>query len=576
MPYGLDDVNSAKYDDAKALWDSQTRTFTGDLPHSSFWTLNGLSQDQRKDYLDSGYVAIWFSHVAYLNTKIGSSPEMTMLEYASEHPSVPVLVRDAVGPLRQGNSGTEYHPAYSADGSHIGSGSSVGAGDWSYSTDLRFRNGDTPLDDTLLWTEYDTDIPGWTQPASGFWLMPHLPSSAEHYASMHTYNWNNSAIYGKYLYDQVVAGGVTPVGLQIDWEDSSLNWNIGADYMPYGESPITAGTRRPEYYYERDNRFDQNSRLKFNEELRKYYWGECMMSRLATINDLMPAATGELSVYYDGNPSELIYFDPTGINIMYAYSRKKGNSSLYPYYSSINSVSDLINHYGWRLIQAYKLGWHIWDTWVCGALPTEKYWQSGDIYESAAKTGLSAATFTTDQARARADDPDGVGEAWQGRYFRFQRIRDAIAGAKIMMTLGAIKLPNYSVFVKTSGSAPEFASSPNHGFWSYLIAYDEMQPYHNFIKYGTTYIPPIGICRINNSPIGELGLFRPTVIYGFDYNGLTINPDVVIVCRIWDGNMMFCGASFDSEASAGTVNVKSPTGQSVAVSYSPVGSITIV
>lgn len=559
-------VTSAKYDDAKTLWDSSTRTFTGNLPRSLYWDISdGLTDSRRQDYLNTGYMAIYFGSTSALTSPLVGT--QTLVQYTLANPQLPVLMRGGRGYGLMKGYAASTHPNYQTDGSHIGSGSPFSIDDWAYPTNMRFRDGDTPLGYTLVASEYSG---GWSQPDFVPWLLPQLASTATSFGDMQTYMWENYPTYGQDLYNSLVAAGITPTEILLDWEDWTRYWAQGDDYAPLGGPyPSNPGDQQPYYWYERDNRFEQNSLTRYKEDALKDGWGTCIMARLGAVEAKLSSASGEQSDFYDVHHSAMPYIDPTGHPVMYAYGRKKGTFSLYPHYSTNESTLTTLNYILWLHTFTTRLGWEVYDAWTCSAIPTSTYYEAGDLYESLSVTGVSTPLADGEE---RADDPEGIGQSWEGRYTNYQNIAEAISSTKILFTIGSIKMAHYTSY---TNDGTNFAASPSHARWSYLIAADEMQPYHNFIKYGKTYVPPVGVARHHwTTPTSFIEeSYRPTICYGKDWNNNAISNYIIIVCRVWEGNMMFCGASFNQ--TEGTLDLKAPTGQRVTVAYSPYGSITI-
>lgn len=74
--------------------------------------------------------------------------------------------------------------------------------------------------------------------------------------------------------------------------------------------------------------------------------------------------------------------------------------------------------------------------------------------------------------------------------------------------------------------------------WTMLIAYDEMQPYHEFIKYGNNYLPPPDIMRHQRARYNlDSGSPHTSTIYDIKFSPITYKLATVSVdktCKIWD------------------------------------------
>jgi hypothetical protein len=140
-------------------------------------------------------------------------------------------------------------------------------------------------------------------------------------------------------------------------------------------------------------------------------------------------------------------------------------------------------------------------------------------------------------------------------------IANMVAGIRLIMGMGSAILTYYNSAAGTS-----------HPYYSAAVAYDEMQPYYEFIQYGENYVLPKGE--------GKGGC--ATVFYGKDYYKNDIPYTVFILCRIYDGGTtfpdntyMFVGAVVDDDLGTYNITVRAPDGSPVVVSCDPFGKVTL-
>lgn len=544
-----DYANSAKLADAQELWFSKSRTRTGNLPRCGYWTLSNATAEQRLLLMDTDYFCFFVSGDAINYPLIGTTPLKT---YAAEN-DIPILVRDGGYKLWQrstSNSTYAYrHPFYGSTGTFIGDNVDDGIGsnsqpDFGYERQYRFY--DLVADDYKPGTYISITDQESPIVYDDRFLIPYFDGNEEIFRKGTEHTWYFDPVYGG-AHHQDQLDPLVPVGVLIDWEDTT--WYMSTRYAlnpaETGHNTYSTAYTMEEIYYN-DGTFDPISRTYARQHKIQEQWAKMIEARRLRVEELFQTTYGVpveplQSFVYDSYLTDLPYI-LNGPTIMNAYGRPRGSYSIYPYSGHVNyNVPLTFNSLGYTMARAAHYGWHLIDGWT-----------------------LSAGS-STDVLSGEVNDPQAYGRT------RFQTIGQLIATSKCLMALGAIKL---AVYIEST--------SPRHQWWSTIIAYDEMQPYHEIIKYGSNYVPPSSIARplIEVSQYDVNGQFRgeaKTLFYGKDYYGTEIpQNEVYICCRTYQNTMMFYGCSLDASNPSGEYDIKAPDGSKVRVAYSQMGEVTIV
>lgn len=141
-------------------------------------------------------------------------------------------------------------------------------------------------------------------------------------------------------------------------------------------------------------------------------------------------------------------------------------------------------------------------------------------------------------------------------------VGEVIMMTKFAMTMGAAQVNSY---------AEQYA--PNQSFWAIATAYEEMQDYHQYIKYGINYQP--NLCRMYyESSTSKISI--PTVFYANDSDGNALDSDYYICARTYNGKTLYFGADLGAvnNTAISTVNVVSPFNTVDTINMSRYGQIT--
>jgi hypothetical protein len=286
------DVSSATYAEAKSMWDSVPRRYSGNLPRCGYWDDDHMDAGRFREYLDTGYNQLFFWHISCATTKlIGTGGEQQYYyQYASEHPELPVTTIATGSPALAYNSsdGPSGHPHYQVNGSHIGSGNPVD--DYSYLTKYRFQSGSTPLGYTLC------PVNSGSYLSDRQYLVPLLSGNEAIWVDSMEYFWNHCSGLGKVIVDSLSSHGVTVTDIITDWEDVTPSWDWGWNFDQPGLTPPAGHLSN--YYYERDDRFDQNALRHKDQRLYDTMFA-IYIARLQKMEELIPSATGVNSANYD-------------------------------------------------------------------------------------------------------------------------------------------------------------------------------------------------------------------------------------------------------------------------------------
>lgn len=524
---GLIDVDSRTYDDAKTLWDSASRVYGQHLPRNIYWDLtDGLSASQRKEYLDTGFVVVNFGQRNGTDGHLDTIGSQTLWQYARDNPGLERLISGAriYGNLKSSGG----HPAAQSDGSHIGDGSQSSSLDYSYSTDYRLQasNGSS-LSYTPNYTASND-----SQPADFPFLPPLITESQQFYVDAQDYAWNHSS-FGE-TYKSTLLGLDSTLNIQgvfCDWEDTfAFFGGTDLDNGKWAESGDTySNAKTGLVYHEIDPRFDQNSVTANKVKSLHYNNTKQMEARSDKIGETT-SINGECSVLFDFN-NELrgSWWADYSSEMNQAYNRKKSVLIFYGYNAGSDTPQEILTRFGWTYTPLISRGINLFDAWIS---PNIDNVNSGTL-------------------------ADPSSECWT--------IAQTIAISKLAMAMGSIKLIYYTSGTNTTGTV-------SHGWWSTLIAYDDMQQYYDIIKYGTNYLPPFAIARQYTPVVGEYP--RSTLFYGRDSSNSLISSDVYIMCRTYLNQMLFYAASFDG--SSGNISVNRPDGQTSSIPYGPFGETTLI
>ena len=243
------DINTAKYTEAKDYWDSQVRTYTGNLPRCLLYNMHRFDSSSDPSpipsarlgqLLDTGYLDIVIYETgASKNTGniIVDGASQTLLAYALINTNLYFVLqaRQAwIAGTSVPSSSNYIHPCYDSTGTvglddiytHIG------------------NNADCPGPVTnpskYIEARYKTDSVTYDPvryPASndGIMAIPLVADNASFWQSMQDFIWNNSSFSDLDSYTYLVSGGIDSSrikGLFADWNDMAYPYESSTLYAP--------------------------------------------------------------------------------------------------------------------------------------------------------------------------------------------------------------------------------------------------------------------------------------------------------------------------------------------------------
>lgn len=474
-------ITSRKLSDAKELFDSKQRTYSGNMRRISFWGLGSLSETERYAVLETGFFDLLFT------TSVG--PEswdvdtgagvITLRAYAVSRPQLKILLNPSFPRTTiwyaEATVDGYYDPDvwYNADGSHIGD---TGAP----------PPGETPMFNNAAWDFQDNlgaPIAAHYTAKDGsiyWWALPVLPETKDAWADMQEVHWTNASFQANATLSLIQAAGLRLTGLILDFEDVPYNlftsklWEDATVEVPTTLRDLYQAD--PRYVYDAGN----------PDELYYSYLSSMFDIRVNKLVSLCVADGENLDSDYidlfDISPSRIPYFD-WSLDWHKINGRRKSTFSCYPYGTGTpNGIQDAIGKSGWR------------------------FWDHKDVDSTIQNAqGWIASSLSVIGAN---DNP--IGNAVS--------VAHVIGATKILLAMGCTSLIVYD----GSGAA-------SHHFYSVAIGYNEMQSYHDIIKNGTTIIP-------DNRKLYD---GKDTLFYELG------DDDAFVTCRVYRKKLIFVGFSTD-------------------------------
>jgi hypothetical protein len=536
-----DYLNTSNYTSAKALFDEQARVVTGLLPRMTFWQTrddigakNGWTTGtvtaaaKRRAVLDSGFYIPHFSDNSAQSTSNCLITGYTHLPAYVASTGIDYIIRAGRSNITHYNGiGTPsgIHPCYNTSGDHIGTETpgvvdpcGIGVANHTYSKQYRFFTAvDTPQNPM-------SDL-------GEVWAIPVIPESRGYWTSCDDYIYNNNGTYGKSIIttlQSTYSVPHNPIGITTDWEDWEISWRA-----------VSTTLRN---LYCNDPRFNFSSRTAKSSD---QYWQEelCSMihDRAAIIDTNLPYLNTDYSIIYDLNPTAARFGPYNNKLTKFSNGRKKGNLTAYPFYYSsgiFNDPKEVLLSVGRNINNFAATNIHNFQSWACSTI---SYPTIGGTF------------------------PDVVGTAAANE--GILTVAQTVGWARFLFFSGTII---FIIYNDNNGS---------QDFWSFAVAYDEMQDYYDFIKEGINYIPPSKINRKWTDGNGNKIGYVNTCFYDLDYYNNTISSDIFISCRILNNKMLFFGYTLNTTGNSSTittVDIRSPSNEKVTVSCTPWGSLTLL
>jgi hypothetical protein len=522
------------YDDAKSLFFSKSRTYEGLLPRPCPWFDTGdeteyVTADQRREIYDSNFWSVYIygivddiDSVATLHLPV--TGYTNFLDYLIHHPELPITVSTMDNRFHwhgytPGGQGWVWH-MYAENGKrndclHIG---------W----EVNPTAGAEP-DTTTIWNQ-----PAGPPPPEEFksHRLRYLTADTGQISDAETViSWPSGDGVPVYipLHSDAIPFWTKAEELSYyEYMDDNVQELLGAGLTPAGfyinaeDMPRDAENSTVKAKMAADPRFDFNTTDYYEHSHRGIV--TLQEARTAKLAELCPWWTNECTSVYGFRFPSHFYGSYPSHPIFWLDGRKLISICIYPYYLTLGSLDLSLSSLGYTALGCAETGIHLFHNF------------------------MSQKIFTTVPS-------DNLGLSVAGN----------ILWAKACMALGAYKIWLYLG-----------AWSNIHAYWSTIIGFDEMQPYHEYILHGENYIPPRSISRPHVYWSGSAFVtnnIAMTLFYGKDSNGADINEHTWICCRIYGNHVMFFGCTSDGEDR--TINVTSPFGTAVAVKAGPLGDITI-
>jgi len=338
--------------------------------------------------------------------------------------------------------------------------------------------------------------------------------------------WNGHPNRGQVLVNKlqndfgvVLADHPGGAGLILDFED----------YFENLDSMLNTPTSQ--LLLNEDPRFDNASPTAEAKELYYRYVGSMIDARLAKIAVLAPWTGDEQGGLHSSlfDYDRLFALDFTS-SYTKAYGRNRATVVIYGNGSGAEPIADGIMRLGERVFQ------------INGKRP-----KSAPLFDL-----WFDASENVDVINPK--DPMG-GPFWS--------IIESIELIKSAMVLGSPRILSW-----------RSSEHPAHPYFAIPVAFDDLQPFADYIKYGKTYVPPPAMARFIGDNVDDTNGQKITPFYAKKANGADLPAEVFICCRMWGEQMLFhgCRTSGDTES----FDVIGPHGQTVSVLVSRYGSVTVV
>jgi len=560
-----DYITSKKYSDAKTLFESITRTYTGDLPYPGLQNPRFCltTEQQIVDLLDKRWYKISMygdSWAAYFdppndNDRLLSYSGLygNIYDYLAMYSEIPFIVQGSYGSdfwLNPESGHYDYlvdtHPShdlpdpttwrtYTRTGQHIGYGNS--------GTIFNQLGDSLTANSNYLWQESNGTPISWIDLAKlkvgdqservdhdyvyryGPYDTMYIPVVEEaHNLWIDTDVYDFNGVFGGLVTIQNISDkGVTrpPAGIEFVWEDLLLTWES-----------LSSGAVDA---YEEDARFGLSQKSATQDRRYATLIAQLIESRMEAVEGYCDFDITAYSDAYAIYPYVPHSYTPT---CMQYNGRSKGTFSAYYFYMTPDGdFSVTSRRVGLYILNYAEQNVHVFNAWYAVSLDPPIP-EVGDYDPS---------------------DPPPNNDSTHGCL----SISQTIATAKMWMFLGGVIFQMYEQI--GSQFSPDRAT-PSHQYYSALIAYDEMQPYHKLIKEGYNYIPPANVQRLDISGAG-------TIFFDKDSNGNSIDSTIYICCRTEGTNEYFFGCT--SNDTTITVNVKSPSNRVISVEATPYGKVTL-
>jgi hypothetical protein len=521
MQYPVKYITATSYDDGKELFDSKSRSLSGDLPRITVWidTNNEttiVTSAHRREIYDSGYFGAF---VEYLVDGGGSVATLSLpvdgyanlLDYLAYHPEIPITVRIkdnrfhwwSANPTSYGYKWSPYvENGKRIDGLHIGWERTPSptpeltppAVTWSQPA------GPPPFEEFKSYKlRYLISNNGNLNDAEATLTTP--ASTGKYYTPCHadTVDFWTKAIEFEHYYstkdkvELLATRGLLPSGFFVNSED-----------LPHEPQDTTTAKNK----MMADPRFnlDNGSYIAlFGDGVRAI-----TDARATACEELMPTWQQDYSTFYGVRfPRYYATGFPTNA-AFWKNGRKVSSLCVYPNYGSgdWSTVNRACNSLGTTVRDMAHSNIHLFHAWT-----------------SAGLNSLST-------------------------------ISQTIMFTKLFMVCGGYKIWAYDWDSK-------------HHAWSYAAAYDDMQPYSDFILNGYNVCPPPAISRAT-----RFSSYVYTHFYQIDSIGNAINANTWICCRtLADRTLFFAGTDNGQER---TVTIKSPIGENITLNADPYGIITVI
>lgn len=621
-------LDSVKYSDAKSLWSSQSRTLTGDLPHIfHVGDRINMNRTQAKDILDTGFFVMYFGYYMTAITSTNPATKDTLTDegktwvgdishpqYAQLHPELPLVIYSGSNKVIQYIAGAvpSYYEwiqtAYGltnidfVQGGHLGR-DYLGIHDWTSDTEYVFHKADgNPI-----------DLPLIINTVAEIFKMPALLELSDFYTTADTLYWNwtwtiaNPTPYkhgGLSLLDIMNNNGYTTYTRANFNSTSTINAGFYANWEDWA---FYGGSAESTALYETDDRFYNDSygaMATSKNELAKL-----IEHRTTNFESLVKCTNPLYNIIADMYGSNVVGYTHSSFTTI--YNRPKITLTMYPGYSYTgdpdDEISTIMKRGAAQISESYSYNVHLFAAFITSRLGTSiqgtddsgvpivgddplfyknqnptsmdvpNIWEASHavltdevfsptiangcyyIVTNAGTTGLAEPVWNTTPTSVTNDN----GVQWtcyQSKHLT--TVGEVIMMTKFAMTMGAVQVDSY---------VERF--SPSQSFWSVAIAYEEMQKYHEYIKYGINYQP--NLCKMYfETPTSKNNI--PTVFYAKDSEGNDLNANYLICARTYNGKVIYFGADLGAvdNTAISTVQVTSPFNTVNTVNMSRYGTIT--